>query len=163
MFAHVHSRVFAALGYAHNLSSGACPEAASTSSLTRCPSRSYDGLMEPLADEPGLGPQANLAWIASRSSTTPTELWRSSHDDVTQAPRLEWLRRMWEIRLFEDKVQELFMEGKVEGTTHLCQGQEAVPVGPWLRWARMTISPSLIAAMVRRSRAGSPWRRASRS
>jgi pyruvate dehydrogenase E1 component alpha subunit len=36
---------------------------------------------------------------------------------------------MWQIRLFEDKVQELFMEGLVQGTTHLCQGQEAVPVG----------------------------------
>jgi acetoin:2,6-dichlorophenolindophenol oxidoreductase subunit alpha len=40
-----------------------------------------------------------------------------------------WLRRMLEIRLFEDKVQELFMEGLIQGTTHLCQGQEAVCVG----------------------------------
>jgi acetoin:2,6-dichlorophenolindophenol oxidoreductase subunit alpha len=36
---------------------------------------------------------------------------------------------MVEIRLFEDKVQELFMRGLIEGTTHLCQGQEAVSVG----------------------------------
>lgn len=36
---------------------------------------------------------------------------------------------MVEIRLFEEKVQELFMAGHVEGTTHLCQGQEAVSVG----------------------------------
>jgi pyruvate dehydrogenase E1 component alpha subunit len=36
---------------------------------------------------------------------------------------------MLEIRLFEEKVQELFMQGKIEGTTHLCQGQEAVSVG----------------------------------
>jgi len=36
---------------------------------------------------------------------------------------------MVEIRLFEDKVQELFMQGQIQGTTHLCQGQEAVPVG----------------------------------
>jgi pyruvate dehydrogenase E1 component alpha subunit len=36
---------------------------------------------------------------------------------------------MLEIRLFEEKVQELFMEGLIQGTTHLCQGQEAVPVG----------------------------------
>jgi pyruvate dehydrogenase E1 component alpha subunit len=33
------------------------------------------------------------------------------------------------IRAFEDKVQQLFMQGLIEGTTHLCQGQEAVPVG----------------------------------
>jgi TPP-dependent pyruvate/acetoin dehydrogenase alpha subunit len=43
--------------------------------------------------------------------------------------RLQWLRSMWEIRCFEDKVQELFMDGLVQGTTHLCQGQEAVAVG----------------------------------
>ncbi len=36
---------------------------------------------------------------------------------------------MLEIRLFEDKVQELFMTGLVQGSTHLCQGQEAVSVG----------------------------------
>jgi acetoin:2,6-dichlorophenolindophenol oxidoreductase subunit alpha len=43
--------------------------------------------------------------------------------------RLVWYRKMVEIRLFEDKVQELFMRGLIEGTTHLCQGQEAVSVG----------------------------------
>jgi pyruvate dehydrogenase E1 component alpha subunit len=36
---------------------------------------------------------------------------------------------MLEIRLFEEKVQELFMQGQIQGTTHLCQGQEAVSVG----------------------------------
>ena len=46
------------------------------------------------------------------------------------APQLlAWQRRMLEIRFFEEKVQELFMQGLVEGTTHLCQGQEAVSVG----------------------------------
>ena len=43
--------------------------------------------------------------------------------------RAAWLRKMIEIRLFEDKVQELFMQGQIQGTTHLCQGQEAVCVG----------------------------------
>jgi TPP-dependent pyruvate/acetoin dehydrogenase alpha subunit len=43
--------------------------------------------------------------------------------------RTAWLRTMLEIRLFEDKVQELFMQGRIQGTTHLCQGQEAVSVG----------------------------------
>ena len=42
---------------------------------------------------------------------------------------IAWYRRMLEIRLFEEKVQELFMEGLIQGTTHLCQGQEAVSVG----------------------------------
>ena len=46
-----------------------------------------------------------------------------------QPDRLAWYRRMLEIRLFEDKVQELFQQGKLGGSTHLCQGQEAVSVG----------------------------------
>jgi pyruvate dehydrogenase E1 component alpha subunit len=33
------------------------------------------------------------------------------------------------IRLFEDKVQQLFQTGQIQGTTHLAQGQEAVSVG----------------------------------
>jgi TPP-dependent pyruvate/acetoin dehydrogenase alpha subunit len=43
--------------------------------------------------------------------------------------RLDWYRTMVRIRLFEEKVQELFMSGQIQGTTHLCQGQEAVSVG----------------------------------
>ena len=38
-------------------------------------------------------------------------------------------RQMVLIREFEDVVQSLFREGLVPGTTHLCQGQEAVAVG----------------------------------
>jgi TPP-dependent pyruvate/acetoin dehydrogenase alpha subunit len=37
--------------------------------------------------------------------------------------------RMVLIRLFEDAVQRLFMQGEIQGTTHLYQGQEAVSVG----------------------------------
>ena len=43
--------------------------------------------------------------------------------------RVGWFRKMVEIRIFEEKVQELFMTGQIQGTTHLCQGQEAVSVG----------------------------------
>lgn len=46
-----------------------------------------------------------------------------------QSQHREWFERMLEIRFFEERVQELFMEGLVQGTTHLCQGQEAVSVG----------------------------------
>lgn len=42
---------------------------------------------------------------------------------------VERLRRMLEIRLFEDRVLGLFGEGLIHGTTHTCQGQEAVAVG----------------------------------
>jgi acetoin:2,6-dichlorophenolindophenol oxidoreductase subunit alpha len=38
-------------------------------------------------------------------------------------------RRMVEIRLFEDKVIELFGQGSISGTTHTSQGKEAVAVG----------------------------------
>jgi pyruvate dehydrogenase E1 component alpha subunit len=43
--------------------------------------------------------------------------------------RVEWLGRMHRIREFEDLVMRLFERGLVHGTTHLCQGQEAVSVG----------------------------------
>ena len=33
------------------------------------------------------------------------------------------------IRLFEEEMQRLFLQGEVHGTTHLSSGQEAVPVG----------------------------------
>ncbi len=36
---------------------------------------------------------------------------------------------MLEIRRFEDRIKELFAEGLIHGTTHTCQGQEAVSVG----------------------------------
>jgi acetoin:2,6-dichlorophenolindophenol oxidoreductase subunit alpha len=37
--------------------------------------------------------------------------------------------RMLLIRLFEQSMHKLFLEGEVHGTTHLAAGQEAVPVG----------------------------------
>src|SRR5918912_3838205 len=37
--------------------------------------------------------------------------------------------RMLLIRLFEQAMHRLFLEGEVHGTTHLAAGQEAVPVG----------------------------------
>jgi pyruvate dehydrogenase E1 component alpha subunit len=43
--------------------------------------------------------------------------------------QLEMLRSMWEIRAFEDECHRLFATGAVRGSTHLCQGQEAVVVG----------------------------------
>jgi len=50
----------------------------------------------------------------------------SPPDAVT---RRAWFDSMVRIRAFEDRVQELFMSGAIGGTTHLCQGQEAVCVG----------------------------------
>jgi acetoin:2,6-dichlorophenolindophenol oxidoreductase subunit alpha len=42
---------------------------------------------------------------------------------------LDLQRRMLEIRFFEEEVMRLFMLNLVRGSTHLCQGQEAVAVG----------------------------------
>jgi TPP-dependent pyruvate/acetoin dehydrogenase alpha subunit len=49
----------------------------------------------------------------------------------TEAPTayLDRYGRMLLIRLFETEMQRLFLKGEVHGTTHLCAGQEAVPVG----------------------------------
>lgn len=43
--------------------------------------------------------------------------------------RVERLRRMMEIRNAEDVIKELFSAGLVAGSTHTCQGQEAISVG----------------------------------
>lgn len=42
---------------------------------------------------------------------------------------LEAYERMALIRVFEDTIHRLFLNGDVHGTTHLCAGQEAIPVG----------------------------------
>lgn len=48
---------------------------------------------------------------------------------AVQSSRVERYKRMVEIRLIEERVLELFGEGLIHGTTHTCQGQEAVSVG----------------------------------
>lgn len=42
---------------------------------------------------------------------------------------LGYLRLMKVIRAFEERVDRLFVEARIHGTTHLCIGQEAIPVG----------------------------------
>lgn len=61
----------------------------------------------------------------STSSASPTPLARRQ---LLTDPVARW-ERMVEIRLFEDRIKELFAEGLIHGTTHTCQGQEAVSVG----------------------------------
>jgi acetoin:2,6-dichlorophenolindophenol oxidoreductase subunit alpha len=43
--------------------------------------------------------------------------------------RQHMLKTMLEIRYCEERIQELFLENVIRGTTHLCIGQEAVSVG----------------------------------
>lgn len=49
--------------------------------------------------------------------------------DLTDARLVELLSGMILIREVEEKVQRLYMKGLIHGTTHLCQGQEAVSIG----------------------------------
>ncbi|HUT36674.1 MAG TPA: thiamine pyrophosphate-dependent dehydrogenase E1 component subunit alpha [Planctomycetota bacterium] len=54
---------------------------------------------------------------------------------------LGYLRLMKLIRAFEERVDRLFVEARIHGTTHLCIGQEAIPVG-----ACAAIRPSDLAS-----------------
>lgn len=59
-------------------------------------------------------------------TTSPTTIERRAALRSDEADRLE---RMVEIRVVEDRVNQLFASGEIRGTTHLGQGQEAVAVG----------------------------------
>jgi TPP-dependent pyruvate/acetoin dehydrogenase alpha subunit len=52
-----------------------------------------------------------------------------SQPAISEAEQLDLLRKMHEIRFFEDACHRLFAQGLVRGSTHLGQGQEAVAVG----------------------------------
>lgn len=45
------------------------------------------------------------------------------------ATRRRLLEKMIEVRVVEGRIQELFLENVIRGTTHLCDGQEAVSAG----------------------------------
>jgi pyruvate dehydrogenase E1 component alpha subunit len=48
---------------------------------------------------------------------------------LSREAKIEMLRKMWLIRAFEEKAEELYALGKVHGTMHLSIGQEASAVG----------------------------------
>ncbi|MEI8139246.1 MAG: thiamine pyrophosphate-dependent dehydrogenase E1 component subunit alpha [bacterium] len=48
---------------------------------------------------------------------------------MTTQQMLNWYRTMLVMRLFEEKVERLFSDGVIRGTTHPATGQEAVAVG----------------------------------
>jgi len=54
---------------------------------------------------------------------------RTAEREDAATAYLEAYGRMLLIRLFEQAMHKLFLEGEVHGTTHLAAGQEAVPVG----------------------------------
>jgi pyruvate dehydrogenase E1 component alpha subunit len=54
---------------------------------------------------------------------------QSKPEALSESDLLAMFRDMVLIREAEEKVQSLYMKGLIHGTTHLCQGQEAVSVG----------------------------------
>ncbi len=52
---------------------------------------------------------------------------------LAEQTRQNMLRRMIEIRITEEQIQELFLQNLIRGTTHLCIGQEACSIG--VAWA----------------------------
>lgn len=72
MFGHVHSRVFAALGHDDVPIEWGVPGSGVDQFADSLPQPTVrDGLMDPLGDEPGLGPQANPDWIAEQIVNDP--------------------------------------------------------------------------------------------
>jgi pyruvate dehydrogenase E1 component alpha subunit len=60
---------------------------------------------------------------------TPTNVVSPVARRAILSDRLEQLLRMIEIRTVEERIQRLYVDGEVRGSTHLCSGQEAVAVG----------------------------------
>ncbi|MBC7334157.1 MAG: thiamine pyrophosphate-dependent dehydrogenase E1 component subunit alpha [Actinobacteria bacterium] len=48
---------------------------------------------------------------------------------VSKALKLEMLKKMYEIRYFEEQAEQLIIRGKIHGTCHLYVGEEATAVG----------------------------------
>lgn len=49
--------------------------------------------------------------------------------EISNETKIEMLRGMLRIRMFEEKIQELYLAGYIPGSMHLSTGQEAIPVG----------------------------------
>ncbi len=43
--------------------------------------------------------------------------------------KIRMLKEMLRIRMFEEKIQQLYLQGQIPGSMHLSTGQEAIPVG----------------------------------
>jgi len=54
---------------------------------------------------------------------------RQHPSDIPKGELLDYLRQMWEIRMFEDRVYDLLGRDLIKGASHLYAGEEAVAVG----------------------------------
>ncbi|HDS83864.1 MAG TPA: dehydrogenase [Phycisphaerales bacterium] len=64
-----------------------------------------------------------------RQKTPPKIIDLISKNLITKEQALDWLRSIYEIRFFEDKVYDLLGQNIIKGASHLYAGQEAVAVG----------------------------------
>jgi len=64
-----------------------------------------------------------------RKKATPKIAELIKKNIITQEQAIDWLRSIYEIRYFEDKVYNLLGENIIKGASHLYAGQEAVAVG----------------------------------
>ncbi|MBM4030090.1 MAG: hypothetical protein FJ280_32525, partial [Planctomycetes bacterium] len=71
----------------------------------------------------------SFSLVDTRKHTAPTvqELIRAG--TVTLADVKDWLRTIYEIRFFEEKVYDLLGQNIIKGASHLYAGQEAVATG----------------------------------
>jgi pyruvate/2-oxoglutarate/acetoin dehydrogenase E1 component/TPP-dependent pyruvate/acetoin dehydrogenase alpha subunit len=76
---------------------------------------------------------AAVRWAGWADSSSQTPVRSATIDFVGRRAELAnptaRFERMVEIRLVEEAIQDLFYQGLIAGTTHTCQGQEAVAVG----------------------------------
>lgn len=89
--------------------------------------------------EPYEAPSADAARPADAAVRTSHELVAPSRTEqqavavesaeLTDAGRVSLLRQMMLCRMFEDRVYNLFLQGRMPGTIHQAQGQEACAVG----------------------------------
>jgi len=91
---------------------------------------------------PGTGPEGMItrrdverfAAAHSASQAVPTRdsgapVHAITHLELTRDQKLALYRRMLLCRMFEDRIYYLFLEGRLPGTVHQSQGQEASAVG----------------------------------
>jgi TPP-dependent pyruvate/acetoin dehydrogenase alpha subunit len=48
---------------------------------------------------------------------------------IDKKTKLKMLQEMLKIRMFEERIQQLYLQGQIPGSMHLSTGQEAIPVG----------------------------------
>jgi len=67
--------------------------------------------------------------VTHKATASVLVLAPPSEASPSREKRIVMLRRMWLIRAFEEKAEQIFAAGKLHGTMHLCIGQEASAVG----------------------------------